>query len=130
MGNTKRTDEPLWERVKQMITSMEISGTRAGEWSARKAQLAVKMYKENGGEYIGKKTPNSLTRWTQQNWTTKSGLPSSITGERYLPSEAIQNLTAKEYEATSSAKREAMESGIQYSNQPSSIANKTKKYRM
>ena len=31
---------------------------------------------------------NSLSKWSNQNWMTKSGLPSSITHERYLPEKA------------------------------------------
>jgi hypothetical protein len=127
---TQRTNQPLWEHIKQQVTAAEVAGTHAGQWSARKAQLAVKLYKENGGEYIGKKTPNSLTHWTEQHWTTKSGLPSHITGERYLPREAIEHLTPREYNKTSKAKREATELGYQYSKQPTYIANKTKQYRM
>ena len=31
------------------------------------------------------KSQKSLKAWTQQKWRTKSGKPSSKTGERYLP---------------------------------------------
>ena len=77
---------------------MVLHGTKAGQWSARKAQLAVSMYKEKGGGYTDKKdSNNSLTKWSDQNWRTKSGKPSHITGERYLPKKAIDNLSDKEY---------------------------------
>jgi len=120
----------LWESIKNKVIGMETAGTHSGQWSARKAQMAVKMYKEKGGGYIGKKDPhNSLLEWSQQHWQTKSGLPSHITGERYLPEKAIKNLSNKEYNATSKLKKIAMEHGDQFSKQPKIIAEKTKKFR-
>ena len=81
---TKRTDEALWERIKKKVTAMETAGTASGQWSARKAQMAVKLYKEAGGGYVGKKSAsNALVKWTKEDWTTKSGKPSSKTCERY-----------------------------------------------
>jgi hypothetical protein len=127
---TKRTDEALWERIKKKVTGMATAGTDAGKWSARKAQLAVKMYKEAGGGYVGKKSAsNALVKWTKEDWTTKSGKPSSKTGERYLPRKAIEALTDKEYKRTTTAKRKATAKGKQFSKQPKDIADKTKDYR-
>ena len=40
------------------------------------------------------KSQRSLREWGKQKWRTKSGKKSSITGERYLPSAAIRNLSA------------------------------------
>jgi hypothetical protein len=71
----------------------------------------------------------SLKDWTAQKWTTKSGKPSSKTGERYLPEAAIKNLSAKEYAATTKAKREGKAKGKQFVAQPKKIAAKTAKYR-
>ena len=51
------------------------------------------------------KRQRSLKKWGKQKWRTKSGKKSSITGERYLPSAAINSLTAAEYAATTRAKR-------------------------
>ena len=55
------------------------SGGSAGQWSARKAQLAGKIYKDKGGGYTGEKTKaqKSLSKWTKQEWGTKSGKPST-----------------------------------------------------
>ena len=47
----------------------------------------------------------SLKDWGAQKWRTKSGKPSSKTGERYLPEAAIKSLTPAEYAATTRAKR-------------------------
>jgi len=75
------------------------------------------------------KSQQSLKNWGKQKWRTKSGKKSSVTGERYLPSAAIRNLSASEYAATTKAKRKAKASGKQFSKQPKSIAKKVRKYR-
>ena len=51
------------------------------------------------------KSQRSLKSWTKQKWRTKSGKPSSKTGERYLPEAAIKSRTPAEYAATTRAKR-------------------------
>jgi len=71
----------------------------------------------------------SLQEWTKQKWRTKSGKPSSKTGERYLPEAAIKNLSSAEYAATTRAKREGSAAGKQYVKQPESVAKKTARYR-
>ncbi len=71
----------------------------------------------------------SLKDWTAQKWRTKSGKPSSKTGERYLPEAAIKALTPAEYAATTKAKREGKAKGQQFVKQPAKIAAKTAKYR-
>lgn len=71
----------------------------------------------------------SLKDWTAQKWRTKSGKPSSKTGERYLPEKAIKALSAQEYAKTSAAKRAGMKRGQQFVKQPTAIARKTAKYR-
>ena len=76
-----------------------------------------------------KNPQQSLKDWSKQNWRTKSGKPSSETGERYLPEAAIKSLSAKEYAATTKAKREGTKAGKQFVKQPKSIAKKTAKFR-
>jgi hypothetical protein len=125
-----RSNEELWQKVKNEVMEMEVAGTKSGQWSARKAQYAVMLYKKRGGGYIGKKDPkNSLTQWTKQEWTTKSGNKSSETGERYLPKKAIEALSPSQYNATSKLKREGMKRGEQYVSQPLSLIELIKKYR-
>lgn len=75
------------------------------------------------------KSQISLKSWTKQKWRTKSGKPSSKTGERYLPSAAIQALSPQEYAATTKAKRKATKQGKQFAKQPKNIAKKTRAYR-
>tara|TARA_R100000908_G_scaffold29045_1_gene13197 strand:+ start:130 stop:378 length:249 start_codon:yes stop_codon:yes gene_type:complete len=75
------------------------------------------------------KSQRSLKAWGDQKWRTKSGKPSSKTGERYLPSAAIKSLSPQEYAATTKAKRKAKKAGKQVAKQPKNIAKKTKAFR-
>jgi hypothetical protein len=76
-----------------------------------------------------KKSQQSLKAWTEQKWQTKSGKPSSKTGERYLPEKAIKSLSPQEYAATPKAKREGTAKGKQFVKQPKRVAQKVRKYR-
>lgn len=71
----------------------------------------------------------SLKAWTDQKWRTKSGKPSSKTGERYLPEAAINALSPAEYAATTRAKRKGKAAGKQFVAQPKSISQKTRPFR-
>ena len=124
-----KTNPELWKRIVAKVKRGDKGGDK-GEWSARKAQLAVKLYKDAGGGYKGAKSAdNSLTKWSRQKWRTKSGKPSGETGERYLPEKAIKALTPAEYAATTRAKRVGTKKGKQFVSQPKNIAKKTAKYR-
>ena len=76
-----------------------------------------------------KNPQQSLKDWSSQNWRTKSGKPSSQTGERYLPEAAIKSLSAKEYAATTAAKRKGTKEGKQFVAQPKAVAKKTARFR-
>ncbi len=71
----------------------------------------------------------SLKAWTEQNWRTTSGKPSSKTGERYLPEKAIKALSPAEYAATTRAKRAGKAAGKQFVPQPPKVAKKVAKHR-
>ena len=76
-----------------------------------------------------KESQRSLRNWTTQDWGTKSGKPSSETGERYPPKKEIAALSSEEYARTTKAKREGTKRGRQFVKQPKTIAKKTAKYR-
>ena len=76
-----------------------------------------------------KKSQKSLKDWGKQKWRTKSGKPSSKTGERYLPTAAIKALTPAEYAATTRAKRKGTKKGKQFVKPPKNIAKKTARFR-
>ena len=124
MSTAKKSNPELWAKAKS-----EAKAKMGGKHSARAMQLAVSIYKKRGGKYSGFKKETSLSKWTKQNWRTKSGKPSKETGERYLPEKAIKNLSAAEYAATSKAKREGTKEGKQFVPQPKSVREKTRKYR-
>ena len=123
-GTAKKLDPAKWEAAKA-----KAKAKMGGKHSARAMQLATKYYKDAGGRYAGAKSnSNKLTKWTKQDWGTKSGKPSGQTGERYLPKKAREALSSKEYAATTRKKREDTAKGKQFSKQPKKIAAKTKRY--
>lgn len=124
MATAKKSNPELWEKAKA-----QAKAKMGGKHSARAMQLAVSLYKKAGGSYAGPKKETSLSKWTKQNWRTKSGKPSKETGERYLPEKAIKSLSPAEYAATSRAKREGTAKGKQFVAQPKSIAKKVAKFR-
>lgn len=125
-----RSNPDLWEKSKE-----KAKAKMGGKHSARAMQLAGTLYKAAGGGYTGAKdsSQKSLSKWTKEDWGTKSGKNSTqgpkATGERYLPKKARESLTPAEYAATTKAKREGTKAGKQFVKQPKSIAAKTSKYR-
>ena len=125
MAIAKKRDPKKWAAAKARAKRK-----MGGKHSARAMQLAVKYYKDAGGTYSGKKKKsNRLSKWSKQKWGTKSGKPSSKTGERYLPKKAIKALSSKENAATTRAKRKGTAAGKQFVKQPKRIAKKTARYR-
>lgn len=125
MSVARKTNPKLWEKIKKRVQASS-KGGRAGQWSARKAQLAVKQYKDAGGGYNGKKSSsNSLKKWTDQDWDYV-GEPKK---SRYLPKKAAKSLSRGEKAATSRAKNKGTKAGKQFVKQPRKIAKKTAKYR-
>ena len=121
----EKTDPKLWDKVKKQVTAGD-KGGKPGQWSARKAQMAVGEYKSEGGAYKGKKTAdNHLSQWTKEEWGTKSGKESGKTGERYLPKKAREKLSDGEYARTTAKKRADSAKGKQFSAQPKDVARKT-----
>ena len=124
-ATAKKTDPKLWEEVKDEVTRSDKGGD-PGEWSARKAQLAVQEYKKRGGGYEGRKSKdNHLRQWQEEDWGTKSGKKSKDTGERYLPKEAREGLSDEEYKRTTAKKRADTRKGKQFSAQPKDVAATT-----
>jgi len=125
MSTATKRDPAKWARAKARAKAK-----MGGKHSARAMQLAVKYYKDAGGTYSGaKKSSNKLSKWSKQDWGTKSGKKSGETGERYLPKAARKALSAREYARTTAKKRQDTAQGKQFSRQPKDIAKKTAKYR-
>lgn len=65
-GTAKKKNPELWEKAKEKARD------RLGGHSARAMQLAVKIYKDEGGKYEGKKlSSNKLSQWTKEDWQTR-----------------------------------------------------------
>ncbi len=103
-------------------------GGEPGQWSARKAQMAVQAYKKRGGGYSERgaaKDETSLHEWTEADWGTRSGRQSGNSGERYLPKKVRMLLTEDEYARTTAKKRrDSGAKGEQFSDQPRDIREK------
>lgn len=119
MAIAKKKNPALWNRIKSRIKAGS-KGGRPGQWSARKAQLAVLAYKKAGGGYSGNKSSkNSLKKWTKQKWRTPSGKKSKDTGEVYAPSKTISKLKStasgrKKLASANKKKRAATRKGKQH----------------
>ena len=128
MATATKKNPALWKRIVARMKA-GTKGGRAGQWSARKAQLAVARYKKAGGGYKGaKKSSNKLSKWTKQKWRTSDGKPSRGK-KRYLPDAAWKALTPAEKRATNRAKSSGNKKGKQFVKQPKSIAKKVSKFR-
>jgi len=128
MSTAKKSNPELWKRV---VSSVKAStkGGDPGEWSARKAQLAVSEYKKRGGGYEGpKQSDNSLAKWTDEKWRTSDGKPSEGK-KRYLPDKAWDALSPAEKRATNAAKAKGNAEGKQFVRQPEKVAKKAARYR-
>ena len=128
MSSAKKSNPAKWKRIVAAVKAGS-KGGRPGQWSARKAQIAVARYKKSGGGYSGaKKKSNSLSKWSKQKWRTSDGKPSKGK-KRYLPDAAWKSLSAAEKRATNRAKAKGNKKGKQFVKQPKRIAKKVRRYR-
>lgn len=128
MSTAVKKNPAKWKAIVASVKAGSKGGD-SGEWSARKAQLAVQKYKASGGGYEGpKKADNNLAKWTDQKWRTSDNTPSEGK-KRYLPDKAWGALSSGEKAATNRAKSAGNAAGKQFVKQPKSIAAKAAKYR-
>ena len=113
----KYTKPKLRERIKNRILR-GTSGGKAGQWSARKAQLLVQAYEKAGGGYKGgrSKSQASLKKWGKEKWTTSDGKPSLRKGKdkRYLPKRVWDKLTPAQKAGANRTKAEGSKRGKQF----------------
>ena len=111
------TKPELRERIKDAVKAGE-KGGRAGQWSARKAQLVAGEYEKEGGGYK-EGGPTSaqkhLKSWTGEKWQTADGKEAiqGKTTSRYLPKKAWEKLTPAEKKATDRKKKTVSKTGKQ-----------------
>lgn len=107
---------PVLREAVVAVVKKRRKGGRPNEWNARKAQMAAAEYEQLVGilypkanPYTGKKTKaqQSLSKWTAEEWTTRTGKPAikNDTTSRYLPKAAWEILTEGEAKATDRKKR-------------------------
>ena len=111
------TDPDLREKLKNEIKEGE-KGGKAGQWSARKAQLLTHEYEKAGGGYKDDHKTESqehLSEWTAEDWKTADGKPADREGgtTRYLPKEAWDKLSPAEKKATNAKKVAGSKAGKQ-----------------
>ena len=118
-SNTRNsyTKPELRERIKNRIMA-GTKGGKAGQWSARKAQLLAHEYEKAGGGYTGPRTSaqKSLSRWSGQKWRTSDRKPAIRAGgtTRYLPDAAWRRLSPVQIADTNRAKLSGSKRGIQF----------------
>lgn len=112
------TKPDLREQLKNEIMAGE-KGGKAGQWSARKAQLLAHEYEKAGGGYKDDHKTESqehLSTWTDEAWTTADGKPAADREggtTRYLPKEAWDKLSEGEKKATNAKKVAGSKAGKQ-----------------
>ncbi len=111
------TKPELREKIKDEVLAGD-KGGRAGQWSARKAQMVAHEYEAEGGGYKHPRnaTQTSLKEWGDEHWHTADG-KEAIQGQethRYLPDEAWKKLSPEERKATDQKKVQGSKHGEQF----------------
>lgn len=117
-----RKNPSLWAECVDEVKSGDKAGP-AGTWNARKAQLAVNLYKQRGGKYSGKR--GELSQWTKEDW----GYIDGVRGNRYLPKAVRDSLTPQEKREENRRKRLATSRGSQRAKYSPSVAAKLSRSR-
>ncbi len=117
-SDPKKYDKPeLRDKIREKVIR-EDKGGKAGQWSARKAQLVATEYEHAGGGFKGAKDKGaeSLTKWGEEDWHTSDGKKAEREGgtTRYLPDEAWQKLSPEEKRKTNRKKQEGSRAGKQF----------------
>ena len=131
------TKPAMRTRIKNRIMA-GTKGGKAGQWSARKAQMLTAAYEKAGGGYKGKKTAKqkSLKKWTGEKWQTSDGKPAirktksgKTVTKRYLPKKAWDKLTPAQKKATDKKKVAGSKKGKQVVKNTKAAAKASKSVR-
>lgn len=115
----KYTDPDLRREIKEDIKQSDRGG-KPGQWSARKSQMLVREYENQGGAYKEDKkdeAAKSLEQWSEQDWQTRAGdekARGDDSTKRYLPKEAWDKLDEAEKEEAERTKEKASKEGKQH----------------
>jgi hypothetical protein len=124
------TQPDLREKIKQQVMAGD-KGGRAGQWSARKAQLVAREYEAQGGGYKHPQdaAQSSLKQWGDEHWHTADG-KQAVQGKdthRYLPDAAWKELSPEERKATDRKKVAGARRGKQFVGNTPAAARARKK---
>ena len=111
------TKPELREKIKKEVMAGD-KGGRAGQWSARKAQMVAHEYEAEGGGYKHARDAKqeSLKHWGEEKWHTADGKP-AVQGKethRYLPDAAWKELSPEERKQTDRKKVAGSKKGKQF----------------
>ena len=121
-GIAVKANPKLWEKIKNKVTE-DSKGGPSGKWSARKAMIAVKMYKEQGGTYIGSKNKsNSLKKWADEKWDYVGKEKHS----RYLPEKVRSHLSSSGKRSESRKKTTRYGEWVPYGEEVTKLMHKYK----
>jgi hypothetical protein len=117
IGTTNYTKPELREKIKERVVAGS-KGGRAGQWSARKAQLVAHEYTAEGGGYGRTRNPaqKSLQQWGDERWHTSDSKPAVQRNKtrRYLPDAAWKQLSPQQRKATDRKKVAGSKRGKQF----------------
>ena len=117
-----KSNPTLWNHVKQQVMKSSKGGL-PGKWSARKAQIAVRLYKSRGGKYKGSRTSqNSLTKWSREKWDYISNKRSG----RYLPLVVRKHLSSRSRKSENRRKGSKRGKWVPYGSEVSRLMRKHK----
>lgn len=124
VNKTVRTKPELWNCIVGTIKDTNHYGEK-GKWNGRRSQLAVRVYKQLGGGYVGKKkTDNPLTKWTKEDWNYID----KDKGGRYLPKTVRDSLTDKEKKQENKLKKGKRGVRVPYSSKVNTLMKSKKIY--
>lgn len=108
---SKPNNKVLWNKIKNKWLKSS-KGGKPDQWSARKAQLASKEYKDKGGTWSKSSKQSSLRKWTAEKWGYHSSDKSK--SGRYLPLNIWKKLTPNQILITNRNKRNGRSQYVPY----------------
>ncbi len=125
-GIAIKSNPKLWEQVKKEVMRSHKGGP-PGKHSARKMQIAVKLYKSRGGKYKGTKSKaNKLSIWSREDWGYISPKSSKTKKGRYLPKVVRQHLSPSVKRSENKKKGSKRGQWIPYGSKVKSLMKKYK----
>lgn len=122
----KYTKPDLRREIKDELMQSD-KGGKPGQWSARKSQLLVQEYEQQGGGYKDDQkdeAAKSLEQWSEEDWQTQEGDSRARQDDktkRYLPKAVWDKLSEAEKKAAEKSKQKASKNGQQHVEWPEAV---------